>query len=497
MQNNSPLLLAEHIRAIERRAMSRREPPALMERAGLAVAELAGSLAGDRTRRILALAGPGNNGGDALIAARHLKSWWFDVRVVCPGEPDKLGADARAAHDAWLQAGGTLAGEIPPDFRWDLGLDGLFGIGLARDLDARHARLVAALDASGKRIVAIDVPSGLDADTGRVHGAAVHAAHTLTFLGLKAGLFTADGPDHAGEVHLDRLGLEEEPLPDGHGWLIGDDTIAGALPRRPRNAHKGMFGDVGVVGGAPGMVGAALLAGRAALKLGAGRVFVGLLGKGPEVDLFQPDLMLRPAEEILSREGVDCLVVGPGLGVSDASRHALEKALSYDAPLVLDADALNLVAADRTLRDALARRRQPSLLTPHPAEAARLLGMTTEQVQRDRVRTSLALARDARAFVVLKGAGSICATPAGRWHVNTSGNPGMAVAGMGDVLAGMLGALLAQGAAPEAALLAGVRAHGLAGDELVARGIGPVGLTASETIDAARLVWNRLGGRRN
>ncbi|HZP91295.1 MAG TPA: NAD(P)H-hydrate dehydratase [Burkholderiales bacterium] len=495
MQNSAPVFLAEHIRAIEQGAMSRREPPALMERAGLAVAELAGGLAGDRTRRILALAGPGNNGGDALIAARHLKSWWFDVRVVFTGDASQLGADARAAHDAWRDAGGTLAGEMPPDFRWDLALDGLFGIGLARDLDARHARLVAALNESGKQVVAIDVPSGLDADTGRVHGAAVRAAHTLTFLGLKAGLFTADGPDHAGEVHLDRLGLEDEPLPDGHGWLIGDEIIAGALPRRSRNAHKGMFGDVGVVGGAPGMVGAALLAGRAALKLGAGRVFVGLLGKGPEVDLFQPDLMLRPAEEILSRERLGCLVLGPGLGQSDAARHALEKALSHDAPLVLDADALNLLAAGRALRAALARRRQPALLTPHPAEAARLLGTTTAQVQRDRVRNALALARDTRAFAVLKGAGSVCVTPEGRWHLNTSGNPGMAVAGMGDVLAGMLGALLAQGAAPEAALLAGVHAHGLAGDELVARGIGPVGLTASETIDTARQVWNRLAAR--
>jgi len=242
------------------------------------------------------------------------------------------------------------------------------------------------------------------------------------------------------------------------------------------------------------MVGAALLAGRAALKLGAGRVLVGLLGEGPPVDLVQPDLMLRSVEELLEREGVGAAVIGPGLGQTDAALHALSKALKSDAPIVVDADALNIVATSKALKTTLRQRAQATLLTPHPAEAGRLLGLDTATVQEDRIASARDLASEYNAAVVLKGCGSICAFPEGTWCVNTSGNPAMASAGMGDVLSGILGALLAQGAAAHAALLAGVHAHGLAADELVSNGIGPVGLTASETIDATRSVWNRLAG---
>jgi hydroxyethylthiazole kinase-like uncharacterized protein yjeF len=493
--NTTPVFLTPHIRAIENWARSLPAPLALMERAGLAVAELAQQVAPAQARAVLVLAGPGNNGGDAFVAARHLKSAWFDVRVVFTGQVEKLQADARAAFDAWQATGGDLLANMPADWRWDLALDGLFGIGLARDLDPRHAQLVTTLNASGKPVVAIDVPSGVDADTGKVHGAAVRAVHTVTFLGLKAGLFTLDGPDFTGQVHLDRLGTEDAPLPEDHGLLIGNDVVASALPSRPFNSHKGMYGDVGVLGGAQGMVGAALLAGRAALRMGTGRVLVGLLADGPEVDLLQPDLMLRRAEEVLSRPRLSCAVVGPGLGQSSVARQLLAKAVALDLPLVLDADALNLVSEDPQLQKALSMRAAPSLATPHPAEAARLLAVHTEQVQADRIEAATSLAERFGVYLVLKGAGSICAAPDGRWWINPSGNPGMSSAGMGDVLAGILGALIAQGASPERALLAGVHVHGLAADELVATGVGPVGLTASETIDAARAVWNRLAAR--
>jgi hydroxyethylthiazole kinase-like uncharacterized protein yjeF len=493
--NSTPVFLTKQIRAIEDWARARPEPLALMERAGQAAAELAQEIAGARTRGILVLAGPGNNGGDALVAARHLRSAWFDVRVVFTGQAGKLSPEARGALEQWQAAGGSLLDAVPQDWRWDLALDGLFGIGLSRDLDPVHARLVNALNASARPVIAIDIPSGLDADTGLAHGAAVRAAHTITFLGLKAGLFTLDGPDHAGEVHLDRLGTEDAPVPEDHGLLIGDDAITSALAPRPRNSHKGHFGDVGVLGGAPGMVGAALLAGRAALRLGAGRVLVGLLADGPGVDVQQPDLMLRRAEEVLSRTGLNCAVVGPGLGQSSVARQLLAKALDLQVPLVLDADALNLIADDSNLRKTLSARTAPSLASPHPAEAGRLLGTGSEQVQADRVKAATTLSGELRAHLVLKGAGSVCAAPDGRWWINTSGNPGMASAGMGDVLAGIMGALVAQGASPERALLAAVRVHGLAADDLVSKGIGPVGLTASETIDAARAVWNRLAAR--
>jgi hydroxyethylthiazole kinase-like uncharacterized protein yjeF len=487
-----PVFMTEQIRSIEQWAFAQDPPPPLMERAGRATAELAQRIAPPTARRILVLAGPGNNGGDAFVAARYLKQWFFDVHVVFTGDPAKLKADAKVARDEWLDTGGATSADIPADFDWQMAIDGLFGIGLQRDLDERHGALVRTLNESPCPVLAIDVPSGLDADCGKVMGDAIRAAHTITFLGLKAGLHTLAGPDHAGEIHFDALGIENPPLPDGHGYLIGDEVIGAALPPRPLNSHKGRFGDVFIIGGASGMVGAALLAGRAALKLGAGRVLVGLLGEGPAVDFGQPDLMLRSVEELLERRNVGAAVIGPGLGQSDAALHALSKALRSDAPIVLDADALNIVAASKALKSSLQQRAQPTLLTPHPAEAGRLLGLDTAAVQDDRVISALNLAQEFNAAVVLKGCGSVCAFPEGTWCINTSGNPAMASAGMGDVLSGILGALLAQGAAAHAALMAGVRVHGLAADELVSAGIGPIGLTASETIDAARSAWNRL-----
>lgn len=488
----TPVFLTRHIREIEARALARQPAPPLMERAGESVADLVQRVIHPRARRVLVVAGPGNNGGDALVAARHLKNRWYTVQVVFAGDARKLRGDAREAYENWMDSGGTVADSIADTGGWDIAVDGLFGIGLERDLAGRYAELVAALNAGAKPVISIDVPSGLHADTGRALGTAVRAAHTLTFLGRKAGLYTLDGPDHAGEIHVDDLGVAPESLPRGHGLLIDDDVIRAALPPRRRNSHKGQFGDVGVVGGSPGMVGAALLAGRAALKLGAGRVLVGLLADGPAVDTGQPDLMLRPAQDVLALKELACAVIGPGLGRSEAARHALAAASDFDCALVLDADALNLVSQDAALRKRIARRSAPTLLTPHPAEAARLLGSETAQVQADRVAAALEIARTLRAAVVLKGCGSVCAFPDGAWLINTSGNPGMASAGMGDVLAGIAGALIAQHADTRAALPAAVRLHGLAADRLVAAGIGPVGLTASETIDAARAALNAI-----
>ncbi len=487
-----PVFLTDQIRAIEQWAFAQEPPPPLMERAGRASAELVRAVADEGTRRILAIAGPGNNGGDAFVAARYLKQWWYDVHVVFTGDAQKLKGDAKAAHDAWAKAGGSVSAAIPQDFDWQLAIDGMFGIGLQRELDDRHAELVGTLNESGRTVIAIDIPSGIDADSGQVMGVAVCASHTITFIGLKAGLHTLDGPDHAGEIHLETLGLEQPPLPDGHGYLIGDEVIASALPPRALNSHKGRYGDVVIIGGASGMVGAALLAGRAALKLGAGRVLVGLLAEGPSVDFVQPELMLRSVEELLERKNIGAGVIGPGLGQSDAGLHALSRAIKLDAPIVLDADALNILATSKGLKSSLQQREQATLLTPHPAEAARLLGLETSVVQEDRIAAAQDLASEFNACVVLKGCGSICALAEGAWCINTSGNPGMASAGMGDVLSGILGALLAQGATAPSALLAGVHLHGLAADELVMQGTGPSGLTATETIDAARTVWNRL-----
>ncbi len=489
--HNAPLYLTAEVRQIENAAAALPDPPPLMERAGLAAAELARELAGNNGKPVLVLAGPGNNGGDAFVIARHLRQWWFGVSVVFTGDERKLSADAMAALKAWRAAGGAIADAIPPSQDWSLIIDGLFGIGLQRDVAGRHAELIAAANNSGTPILAVDIPSGLESDTGRVLGRAVRAQHTVTFIGLKPGLLTLDGPDHCGEIHLCTLGLDAPALLPAHGSLIGGQVVHTALKPRTLNSHKGNFGSVGIIGGAHGMVGAALLAGRAALKLGAGRIYVGLIANdAPSFDINQPELMLRTADEVVKLDHLTCLAVGPGLGQSPDAFFYLGRTIESQLPLVIDADGLNLIAADTELKNKLKQRVIGTLLTPHPAEAARLLNTTTRDIQHDRVTAANTIARELNCGVVLKGAGSICALPDGNWAINTSGNPGMASAGMGDVLTGIIAALLAQGADMKSALHAGVYLHGAAADALVAGGIGPAGLTAGEVIDAARRLMN-------
>lgn len=484
-----PVLRAAELRALEARFADSR--PSLMTRAGEAVAEAATAMAQDTGGPVLVVAGPGNNGGDAWVAAAALARGFHKVLVLdATGAPPKA-PEAAAAKAAFLERRGEVSREWPAAAP-ALVVDGLLGIGLARDVEGPLAALIAKINASPAPVLAIDVPSGLDADTGRVRGTCVRATRTLAFLAHKPGLHTAHGPDHCGEVVLDALGVD---APAARGTLLAPDDVRGWLRPRARNSHKGDFGAVGIVGGQRGMVGAALLAGRAALLAGSGKVLVGLLaGDAPPVDLVQPELMLRPVDDALA---ADVLVVGPGAGRSPSAtsasmfeRTVLPAAVAAAKPLVLDADALNALAWNEALRAQVAGRSHATILTPHPAEAARLLGGKTAQVQEDRVAAALELAGALRAHVVLKGAGSVCAFPDGRWSVNTTGNPGLASGGTGDVLAGVAGALLAQGLEAERALQYAVCLHGAAADTLVARGKGPVGLTASEVALECRRLLN-------
>jgi hydroxyethylthiazole kinase-like uncharacterized protein yjeF len=335
-------------------------------------------------------------------------------------------------------------------------------------------------------VLAIDVPSGIQSDTGQVLGCAVRATHTLTFIGLKPGLLTLDGPDHCGEIRVDPLGIGTGKAA---AWVAGPGLFPDVLKPRPRNFHKGMAGSLGVLGGARGMTGAALLAGRAALRLGAGRVYVGFLQEEPPVDFGAPELMLRHADDVLGMD-LDAVVAGPGIGRSEHAATLVGAVLASELPCVLDADALNLMEDDADLRDACARRSGDTLLTPHPAEAGRLLGLSTGEIQADRLAAARALAQRYNAHVVLKGNGSVLVARDGHLFVNTTGNPGMASAGMGDVLSGILGALLAQRCSGESALVLGVHLHGAAADALAASGTGPVGITASEVAERARALWN-------
>jgi hydroxyethylthiazole kinase-like uncharacterized protein yjeF len=490
-----PIYLAREIRELERIASARPRALPLMELAGLAAAEYARELLGEYGRSVLVLAGPGNNGGDAFEVATHLKRWFYRVELVFAGDEHQLSEDALAALKRWRACGGNTYAAPPAALRPDLVVDGLFGIGLTRALKDGYAELIAGINRLPGPKLALDIASGINADTGAIMGTALRATHCITFIGLKPGLLTLDGPDYCGkpggEIRLADLGLAFDALPASKGATTSADTLRLALPQRPLNFHKGNAGSVAVMGGAHGMVGAAILAGRAALKLGAGKVFLGLLTDHPPyVDYLQPELMLRTPRELLQPGTIAAVAAGPGMGTAKSAEQLLREVLEANVPLVLDADALNLIAASKTLQARLPKRGAPSVLTPHPAEAARLLGCTTALVQADRVKSALELAGRYHAITVLKGNGSVVASPDGTWLINTSGNPGMASAGMGDVLTGMIASLLAQGAEARAATAAAVWLHGAAGDALARKGDGPIGISASEVIDAARRLLN-------
>ena len=481
----TPILRSADLRRIEQ-AHGADKPP-LMERAGAAAADLAMRLQHGLAGVPLIFAGPGNNGGDAFVTARLLKQRGLKPVVVFSGDADKLPAAAHATYAAWRKGGGAIHENVPRG-EYGLVIDGLFGIGLTRAIDGRYAEWIRRINDYGGPVLALDCPSGLDGDTGATCGATVRASHTITFIAMKPGLLTLDGPDHCGETSVADLGLGDAVDAVAGGRVVATALFANQLTPRPRNSHKGSYGSAGIIGGAPGMAGAALLAGRAALKLGAGRVYVGMLER-IAVDPLQSELMLRAAEEVFSLS--TALAIGPGLGQSTTAGDLLLRAIESPLPLLADADALNILAERPAIARRLTRRERPAILTPHPAEAARLLAITTEAVQVDRVANALELARRFNAHVVLKGCGSIIALADGRWFINTSGNPGLASAGTGDVLSGMMVALLAQGWSEDAAALCATHLHGVAADNLVNEGIGPIGLVAGELIASARRELNR------
>lgn len=446
------LLDVVHTRALEQRTAATLPPFTLMARAGEATARLALAVA-PHARRVWVAAGPGNNGGDGLEAASHLQRWGKDVSVSLFGDAAALPVDARAAL-AHAQAAGVRIEAEPMDAP-DLAIDALLGIGASRAPQGPLEAAIRGLNALSCPVLAVDVPSGLHADTGQPLGdACVVATHTLAMLALKPGLFTAAGRDQAGIVWLDSLGAGAAAEPP-QAWLSGPH------PRLARRhvQHKGSFGDVAVVGGGPGMAGAAVLAARAAHAAGAGRVFVQLLDDtAMPLDLLRPELMLRrgwashSGPAVLGASTVVC-----GCGGGDAVREPLPRLLSLAQRLVLDADALNMLAHDTALAALLHGRLARGLatvLTPHPLEAARLLACAAAEIQADRLRAAHELAARHRAVVVLKGSGSVIAAPGQIARINSTGNAALASAGTGDVLAGWLGGRWAQQASGDEATIA-------------------------------------------
>lgn len=497
MMNADPVFFTAEIREIERQAAALPNPPHLMEKAGLAAAEIVRDiLLKDAHSNVLVLAGPGNNGGNALVVARYLKEWGNAVTVVSTADCQRIPADAKQAMQAWLAIGGKILEDIPGDLNWHAVIDGLFGIGLdhskGRPIEGKYREWIHTANQLNVPILSLDIPSGLGSDNGCIYGSVIRATLTVTFIGFKPGLFTHFGPECCGTVLLRDLGVQAPPLPMPQTWLINKRLVQSLLPPpRPANSHKGTFGNLAILGGSLGMVGAALLAGRAALHLGAGRVYLGLLGRtAPSVDFVQPELMLRSPPELFKLKHIDCLVVGPGLGSEPEAFSWLDCALSTECTLVLDADALNLIALHPHLAKKLNQRKSSAILTPHPAEAARLLNTDTDAIQNDRMHATHQISQKFNGYVALKGAGSICSFPDGKRYLNTSGNPGLSTAGTGDVLSGMIGALIAQGLSLDHALLLAVYLHGAAADSLLQRNHGPLGMTASEIILAARTLLN-------
>lgn len=481
-----PLLTREALRSMEAQAHHAARGAPLMERAALAAARW---MLAQRppSGPVLFLIGPGDNGGDGWITAGHLFRAGWPVRIVCAPSGRPVCPLAQAAHRQLLAApSGTCSDH------WDASLtpawvvDALFGTGLKRLLQDPHTSWIQRANLLNCRRIALDLPSGLDCDTGQAQIITFRAHHTLTFIADKPGLHTADGPDHCGQVVVFPLGL----APTSPGALLQGAPLLARWPRRARNTHKGLYGAVGVIGGARGMCGAALLAARSALTCGAGRVWLA----HPEPDhalnalyLQQPELMQSEVPALLENPALTTLVAGPGLGHSRSAHQWMTGIVAFAGPLVLDADALRLLAADPDLAQAVASRTHPTLLTPHPGEARQLCGESMS----DRVQWALRLAQRFQSWVALKGCGTVVAAPDDRWWINPTGNAALSGPGMGDVLAGLVGALLAQGLAPELALTLSVWLHGAAADSCVEEGIGPIGLTAGELILAIRRQINR------
>jgi len=432
----------------------------LMARAGLAVARLALAVA-PHAQRIWVAAGPGNNGGDGLEAAMHLQRWGKSCLVTWLGNPEQAPADAKIALKNARNAGVAFA-DSPPE-QHDLCIDALLGIGSQlREPAGRMAQWIEHINTSNAPVLAVDVPTGLQADTGAASVIRVKASHTLSLLTLKPGFFTAQGRDLAGTVWLDDLqhGQEGAILVAPSAWLAGQPVTA----PRSHASHKGSYGDVVVVGGAKGMTGAALLAASAALHGGAGRVFVSLLDDQPlPLDPTQPELMFRG----LGTLPLDAMTVVCGCGGGAEIASQLPELLKSARQLVIDADGLNAIAQSASLQALLGARGQQqraTVLTPHPLEAARLLACTAADIQANRLASAQQLARRFACTVVLKGSGTVIAQADTTPAINPTGNARLATAGTGDVLAGLIGARLAQGHAAFEAACQAVHQHGQVAD---------------------------------
>ncbi len=483
------LFTAAQIRSIEQNAITREGVPGftLMQRAARAVHEQATAMLDDGAR-VLVLCGPGNNGGDGYLTALLLREAGYAVDLVGFASVASLKGDALSACQAWLDAGGEVKafnGELAPDYA--LIIDAILGTGLQRPLRGEILVAVQLVNEHKAPVIAVDIPTGLASETGNPLGSAVIAVETVTFIGLKIGLFTGRAPDFCGSVVLDDLDCPSrayEGIDPAVVRLVAED-LGIYLHPRPAVSHKGDFGHVVVLGGDQGMSGAARMAAEAALRTGAGLVSV---GTHPEhaamLNITRPEIMVRGVDRAVTQrqvmERATVIALGPGMHQSAWSHNLWVQSIKAAEPMVVDAGALAYLAAEPS-------RRQSRVLTPHPGEAARLLDISVVEVQADRLRAAKELRMQYGGVAVLKGAGTIIAGPGG-FYLCDSGNPGMASGGMGDVLTGVIAGLLAQGFEPEMAACLGVMIHAEAGDRAAAS--AQRGLLATDLMPHIRTLVN-------
>lgn len=499
------IVTSEQMRALDRKAIQEHGTASLglMERAGSGLARLVRSLTGEG-EPVFVVCGRGNNGGDGLVAARLLAASGVAVRVAVLGLQNELSMDAQANLKRLVALGigvrhitdeaalETIRSEV---LMTPVIVDAIFGTGLARDVQGLARKAIELMNASKARIVSADIPSGLSADSGAVHGIAVRAAATATFGLPKRGLFVGDGPEHAGRVEVVDIGIPEEEAANVSSDLLLAQPmdVLRAFPERGLNSHKGTYGHVLVFAGAKGHLGAGYLTSLAALRAGAGLVTYALpAGAFEKFDARYPEIMCdaipdagtaafsgKGLEDALALlEGKNAFAVGPAIGQGEGAREFTNAVLARsDVPAVVDADGLNVL--DMKVLEA---RQSATVLTPHPGEMAKLVGVTVSEVQADRIGVASAYAKRSGAIVVLKGFQTVVAAPDGLVSINPTGNPGMASAGMGDALSGCIASLLAQGVEPFPAARASVYIHGLAGD-IAAREQGASAVIAGDVIE--------------
>lgn len=503
------LVTAVQMRAIENASAEVGIAPAeLMESAGRRLSEVAIKNALP-TGQFLILCGGGNNGGDGLVAARYLASAGRSVVVELVGDATKLKEDPARNLKA-LNAAGVTPREIPDNHQvvpGDVVIDAIFGTGLDRIPEGVHAnaiRRIGVWRATGAKVVAADLPSGLHTDTGQVFTPAVRADVTVAFGHLKVGQAVEPGASHCGEVEVADIGMPGSTLKAATGnptWLVTEEAASSRIPERKRDTHKGSYGHVLVIAGSWGKTGAAALTAKACLRAGVGLVTVAtrpesmvpVMSHAPEVMgvelVSDGPLNVSDLNSLLeAADGKQAIILGPGLPRGPETLKLFGSLFEeIDIPLVLDADALNAIAEDLGV---LGKAKGPLILTPHPGEMSRLCGKSTRVVQESRMDIARDFATKYHLTLVLKGARSLVCGDDGAVYVNPTGNPGMATAGTGDVLSGVIGALVAQGLSPLNAAISGVYAHGLAGD-LAAKRCGQLGLMATDVVDSLKDVWVR------